>query len=142
MEPVRSLLRSVYDATRDVAAVILFGEIYGSVQSLRYGHEKGAVSYRAFDISVNGRMMDWDDVVVACEEHGVETVPLLYRGPFSVETLRELSGGDTTLGGGHMREGVVVHPAVERRDERGRRVMLKRLSDEYRLRAERISDSH
>jgi RNA ligase (TIGR02306 family) len=139
---VVALLRVTYDATPDVHAVVLFGEVYGWVQSLRYGHRKGHASFRAFDISVDGNFLDWDDVVEACGEAGVQMVPVLYRGPFDGATLIELSNGPTVVGGDHLREGVVCHPVVERRNEEGNRVMVKRISDQYRLKQDRISDSH
>lgn len=141
MESVQNLLRDIFDAT-GARAVIIFGEIYGWVQSLRYGHGKGRISFRAFDISVDGRMMDWDDVVAVCEKHGVEMVPVLYRGPFDPDVLRELSGGSTTVGGDHIREGVVCHPVVEKISKWGHRAIVKRISDQYRQKADRISDSH
>ena len=141
MESVRALLRDVYDS-KEARSVVLFGEVFGWVQSLKYGHSKGKVSFRAFDISVDGKMLDWDDVVMYCERHDVEMVPVLYRGPFDPDVLREMSGGNTTLTGDHIREGVVCHPIVERTSKWGHRTIVKRISDQYRLKSHRISDSH
>lgn len=111
--------------------VILFGEVYGKVQSLRYGIP-GRIAYRAFDLMVDGKYLDYDTFKTVCDYHGVETVPLVYRGPFSLEKIRELSSGKSLVpGADHIREGVVVKPATERTDPAIGRVILKYVSDEY-----------
>lgn len=111
--------------------VILFGEVYGKVQSLRYGIP-GRIAYRAFDLMVDGKYLDYDTFNTVCDHHGVETAPLVYRGPFSLEKIRELSSGKSLVpGADHIREGVVVKPAIERTDPAIGRVILKYVSDEY-----------
>jgi hypothetical protein len=60
----------------------------------------------------------------------VETVPILYKGPYSLDKIKELSKGKA-FSGTHIREGVVVKPVVERTDPRVGRVVLKYLSDDY-----------
>ena len=77
----------------------------------------------------------------ACAEFGVETVPVLYRGPYDLGTIKVLSEGPTTLGADHIREGVVVKPAAERTDPKVGRVCLKYIGDPY-LFAKNITDSH
>jgi RNA ligase (TIGR02306 family) len=130
LEPVRSLL----DELRQSHPVaILYGEIYGSrVQSLHYGRRDG-LGFAAFDILVSEHYLDYDDFVSLCERHGVATVPILERGPFSLERVAELSRGNTTLPGQHIREGVVVRPVKERFDPEVGRAILKYLSDDYLL---------
>ena len=120
--------------------VILFGEVYGSrVQNLDYGHKKD-VGFAAFDLMVDGKYLDYDDFAAACTAHGVPIVPLLYRGPFSISVTRQHASGNTTLNGGHIREGVVIRPAIERLDPKIGRVCLKYLGDQYLL-AKGITDS-
>ena len=58
-------------------------------------------------------------------------VPVLYSGPFSLAKLQELTDGATTLGGAHVREGVVVRPAAERASHEFGRVILKSVSAKY-----------
>jgi hypothetical protein len=58
---------------------------------------------------------------------------VLHRGPFDLATVKGLAEGKTTLGGGHIREGVVVRTAKERRDPVLGRVVLKFISDEFCL---------
>ncbi len=131
LEPVRSLLDELRQQGHPVA--ILYGEIYGSrVQSLHYGRREG-LGFAAFDLLVDDHFLDYDDFAALCARHGVATVPLLDRGAFSLERIAELSRGQTTLPGQHIREGVVVRPVTERFDPKIGRVVLKYLSDDYLL---------
>ena len=129
-EPVMRLLD---DLAERHEVVILSGEIYGSrVQKLHYGQRSG-LGFAAFDLSVDGRYLDDGEFRALAERHGVPTVPVLGRGPFSLAMVEELSRGKTVLPDQHIREGVVVKPAVERTDPRIGRVILKYLSDDYLL---------
>ena len=120
--------------------VILFGEVFGSkVQSLNYG-QIGTLGFRAFDLLVDGKYLDVDPFLTACAEFGVPTVPVLYRGPYSLATVKALSEGMTTLGADHIREGVVVKPVIERTDPKVGRVCLKYIGDPY-LFAKNVTDS-
>jgi RNA ligase (TIGR02306 family) len=121
--------------------IILFGEVYGSSvqRGVSYG-EKNSLGYRAFDAMVNGQYLDYDDFRSLCDDFDVETAPLLYRGPFSLEKIEELSHGDTTIGNDkHIREGVVVRPVSERHSDQVGRVIMKYVSDEY-LQSKNIGD--
>lgn len=110
---------------------ILFGEVYGSrIQDLHYGC-KGVFGFRAFDILADGKYLDADAFFDLCAEFGVDTVPVLYRGAYTLEKVRELSAGNTTLAEDHIREGVVVKPAVERMHPKLGRVALKFIGDQY-----------
>jgi RNA ligase (TIGR02306 family) len=127
---VMSLLNSLKDRRKQV---ILYGEVYGSrVQKLHYG-KKAGLGFAAFDLLVDGRYVDHDEFKGLCDQHGVETVPVLGRGPYSLELVRSLSRGRTTLPDTHIREGVVVKPTKERFDPVIGRVILKYLSDDYLL---------
>jgi RNA ligase (TIGR02306 family) len=127
---VRELLEVLANEHRQV---ILFGEVYGSkIQSLHYG-VKGELAFRAFDLMLDGKYLDADQFVPLCEQYGVPVVPILASIPFSVDRVRELSEGNTTLtvDATHIREGVVVRPTVERMDPKTGRVCLKYLNDAY-----------
>ena len=89
-----------------------------------------------FDIYVgnkeHGRFLDYDQMTRAIE--GVfEPVPLLHRGPFSRDLLEQYTAGPSTLGGNN-REGIVIHPAVERGHPLIDRVIVKSLSEKHLLR--------
>lgn len=113
--------------------VILMGETFGpGVQDLVYGEELGfrlfacAEGYRG-----EQRYHDFDRLVALADELGVETVPVLYRGPFNTSAMNQYTDGRTTLGAAHMREGIVMTPEAERTDPRIGRVCLKSVSADY-----------
>ncbi len=125
--------RLVEHLAKSHKVAILVGEVFGKgVESLDYGTKKTR-SFRAFDIYVDGNYHDYDVFAKLCDEFGVERVPVIYRGPFDLAKVKEISGGKTVIGGDHIREGVVVRPAVERRDPAIGRVVLKFISEEYDL---------
>jgi RNA ligase (TIGR02306 family) len=119
------------ELAKDHKAVILFGEIFGKVQSLRYNKDK-TLDYRVFDIILDGKYMDWEPYRLLCEKFGVQRCPTIGEIPYSLEAVAKLSGGKTLVNNaGHIREGVVVRPLIERRDPKIGRVILKYVSDEY-----------
>ena len=125
---VQTLLEELSKTHRQA---VLFGEVFGSsIQDLHYG-QKGSLGFRAFDLFLDGKYADAGDFFTLCAAHGVETAPLLYRGPYALETTRELSAGNTTLDGAHIREGVVVRPVNERTNPKVGRVILKYIGDQY-----------
>jgi hypothetical protein len=64
----------------------------------------------------------------------VPTVPVLYRGPFSLQKMKELADGNSTLtGADHIREGVVVKPVKERTHPKVGRLALKYIGIQYSL---------
>jgi RNA ligase (TIGR02306 family) len=114
--------------------VFILGEIFGmgSGQDLHYGLKE--VDFRVFDIYVGpptqGRYLDYDEVVTACTNI-LETVPLLYRGPYDKATILQHREGKTTFGGSNVLEGGVVKPTKERRDLELGRVILKFINPDY-----------
>jgi len=130
LEPVRTLIEQLQQTHRQV---ILFGEVYGSkIQSFHYGF-KGALGFRAFDLLIDGKYLDWQEFVTQCEGYGIETVPLVATIPFSLDAVKQYSEGKTLLmqQDAHIREGLVVRPLQERSDPRVGRVLLKYVSDSY-----------
>jgi hypothetical protein len=125
-----ALLCHLCDEQHDV---IMFGEVFGPrIQDMDYG--VGKPSFSLFDISVDGQYLDWTEVHQLCFMFGVQTVPVLYEGPFDKEILEAHTNGITTFKGvrGKFkgREGVVVKPIKERQDFYGR-VILKSVSADY-----------
>jgi len=121
--------------------VVLFGEILGSdVQSLDYGY-KGYEGYRAFDLMIDGRYVDYMAFATLCSLYDVDTVPFLDYCTFDFDEIRHLANGHTevtvdeaeTICTSHLREGVVVKPLIERWDPKVGRVVAKFVSDEFLL---------
>lgn len=106
---------------------VFFGEVYGQVQDLRYGHEgKNTASFRVFDVFDvrNGRYLDHYDAQKAAEYVGVDWVPKLYVGKLADVDINELAEGTSMLAD-NVREGFVVKPVKERYDDQLGRVILK-----------------
>ena len=111
----------------------VLGEVYGrGVQDLHYGQPNPA--FAMFDAYVGepgtGRYLNPDELVESLSDL-FPLVPVLYRGPFSLAKLQELTDGTTTLGGAHAREGVVLKPVAERVSNEFGRVILKSVSGKY-----------
>lgn len=115
---------------------IFYGEVFGSVQSLKYGANNGQIFLRLFDAWFidEKRWMDNALLLEILEED--QMVPVFYDGPYSKEKVLELTDGPSVIpGANHIREGVVIKPAYERIDPRHGRVALKNVSNEYLLRS-------
>ncbi|HSH95282.1 MAG TPA: RNA ligase family protein, partial [Roseimicrobium sp.] len=67
-----------------------------------------------------------------CSRFSVEMVPHVFKGPFDLAKIRELSDGPSLVAGANnIREGVVVKPLIERTDPKLGRVILKYVGDTY-----------
>lgn len=125
---VDNLLRDLFTQGHDQA--VLYGEVFGAgIQSYTYGQR--GIAFRAFDLMIDGLYVDQDEFVAWCGKHGVEMAPLLYRGPYSLAMIKQLSEGDSFVGGQQGREGVVVKPVHERQDVKLGRVIFKYIGDAY-----------
>lgn len=120
-------------------SVILFGEIYGgTVQDMDYG-VPAAEGYRVFDISLDGKYLDWTEVKSLCERFSIELVPVLYEGPFNKDLVKQFTYGPTTLAVADEikttfkdREGCVITPQVEQfYAPTGGRLIVKSVSADY-----------
>jgi RNA ligase (TIGR02306 family) len=110
--------------------LIVYSEIFGQVQTLKYGATGGQIFFAAFDILKGTQWLDFD------EAHTIGSplpwVPLVYRGPFDKERILEFAEGDSSWPGAHhYREGVVVKPVHERTDPKIGRVQLKVVGNRY-----------
>lgn len=112
--------------------VVLFGEVYGPVQSLRYGSSTHA-RFAAF-AALNAPTGEWIDVADLVADLSLPTAPFIYIGPWKPEDILTLAEEDSTVEGtpkGHMREGLVIVPVRERVDPNIGRVILKHISSRY-----------
>jgi len=124
-------------------SVILYGEVFGgSIQNLNYGIESGkGLGFRIFDIKLDGKYQDWNEFHSLCNKFNVQIAPIIYEGPYSMQKMKEICEGKTILiENGHIREGIVIKPKIERTDTKIGRVILKYISIEYSLN-DKISDS-
>lgn len=113
----------------------ILGEIYGKgVQDLQYG--KHDLHFAAFDFYMGdagkGYYFNAKETKRIASGALIDTVPVLYEGPFSKEILAQHTSGKTVIGNGaHIREGLIVRPKYERRSDVIGRVILKSVSDDY-----------
>ena len=129
-ENMKELLKKIGETD----PAILFGELYGDgvQKGFSYGYKKGLRSHRSFDISVRNKYLDYEDYERLCKEFGIEMVPILYRGPFSMdEVMKYATAKSTVPGAGNMMEGVVIRPVKERHHQKIGRVVLKYVFDQY-----------
>ena len=138
----RALVARIDEVQRDntdgvVVPNFILGETFGpGVQDLTYGK---AIGFRVFAAAYgyrgDQRYQHWSFVEGSLKARlNFETVPVLYRGPFSVAAMREHTDGKTAMGADHLREGIVMVPAVERTVPRIGRVCLKSVSADYLIR--------
>ncbi len=133
------------ECARSGEPLFILGETVGKkVQDLHYGQP--GRSFRVFDIYVGrprrGRFLDYDEMVAKAKALGLEPVPRLYRGPYSLAAAEAHRDGKTTFRGQHVREGIVIAPVREREcgDLPGNRVKLKFVSPKCLLRRRRVTD--
>ena len=119
------------------AVCFIFGEAFGQgVQDLGYGSTSTAPGFRVFGIVVGEVFLGHDELERELAVMGLARAPVLYRGPFGQDIMRSYTTGRESVSGlgAHIREGIVITPAVERIDSRVGRVAAKSVSDDYVLR--------
>ena len=112
---------------------ILFGEVFGNVQSLKYGREN-SVAFAGFAAMRGDAFFDQEALFASLAGFGVPSAPVLYCGPWHEERVLALAEQDSAVAGapaGHMREGIVIVPREERRNITIGRVAFKHISARY-----------
>ena len=111
---------------------IIYGEVFGQVQNLKYGAGTNDIFFAAFGILEKNTWLDYDKCQMSILGFGIKWAPLVHRGPFDETLLLNLAEGDSEWPGAkHMKEGVVIIPVHERIDKRLGRVALKMVSNRY-----------
>jgi len=116
---------------------VVYGEIYGQVQDLKYGHARGETSLAIFDILRQGRWLEVDAFCHSCVEFNLPTVPIIsLERHYDFHALLDLAEGSSHVpGANHVREGIVVRPLKLRWHPEVGRVILKIVSNGYLERA-------
>lgn len=121
-------IRAFCEANPDT---VLYGEVYGPVQSLRYGSPK-TVRFAAFDVLRNGEWLSLEERRELLNTAGVPHVPVLGQYKFDRQLLQSLASGPSLVDGAdHIREGIVVEPVAPRNDPKIGRVKLKIVAEDY-----------
>lgn len=124
---------------RDHPNIILYGEVYGKVQSLKYGLDND-VDFIAF-AALNTLFDEWinvDRLLASLDKYDIPHVPVLYSGPFDMDIINAVKERDSVVAAAHgvtdqMMEGVVISPMYERWAGRGsdQRCIAKVISNRY-----------
>jgi RNA ligase (TIGR02306 family) len=114
---------------------IVYGELFGKVQDLRYGAEGNQVWFRMFDIMTplgfmnHAQKMAALQVAVGSDSWEPCYVPVLYVGPLSKEVVMQYMDGPSMIPGAkHSKEGIVIKPLQEMWSPEIGRVILKAVS--------------
>jgi RNA ligase (TIGR02306 family) len=111
----------------------LFGEIYGWVQSLRYGAQPQEYYFAAFDILDGSRWWDVNEFLAVTHKYGVPVVPTVaINFPYDYNEIKDMADGQSLIAN-HIREGIVIKPMKNRYDYKVGRVFLKLVSNNYYL---------
>ncbi len=109
---------------------IIYSEIYGQVQDLKYGTRNNELRVGVFDIMHDKQYLDYDKA----KEIGKNLFwcPELYRGEIDENKFIELAEGNSSVpGADHLREGIVIKTIKEIYDEKIGRKILKLVSSKY-----------
>lgn len=132
LKVVRPMLDAVL-VEMNARVVIVYGEIFGRVQDLKYGRPND-LAYRAFDLYVDGKPLDWDTAEEWFSSFEVDHVPVVYCGPYSELAVKDFANQNTLLmppQSAHMSEGVIIRPQEETTHPELGRLILKYKSDAY-----------
>jgi tRNA-binding EMAP/Myf-like protein len=122
---------------KNFPGMVVYGEVYGKIQDLRYGTKGDEIKFAAFDVfdSEKNEWMNYIHFVNFCDILGIPRVPEVYVGVYNSDIVDLLASGKSIVpGANNIREGIVIKPVIERRDRNGR-VILKLVSQEYLLRS-------
>ncbi len=125
-----------YDLDRKLAnypGEVFYGEIYGQVQDLKYGSKPGELKLAIFDIynSNKGHWLDSDEFCLHLDWVVLPSVPVLYVGPYTDFLDAMCDGNSVASTVPQIREGIVIKPVVERRDNEIGRVITKLVGEQY-----------
>lgn len=116
-----------------------FAEFYGNLKSWQYDckivNGKVQREIRIFDIYdvKKKRFLEWHDVEAICKEIGLNTVPILYKGPWKTDrSLHSLAEGKSVLGD-CVREGFVMRSIPESYHSQLGRKIIKLKGRDYKL---------
>lgn len=123
---------------KDHPDLVLYGEVFGGSKKHGYGAQKGQKFFAAFAILNGQQWIDFDECQKMISGYNIPWAPVVYRGKFDAQLFLKLAEEDSiwpTSPVGHLREGIVVLPAKERRDANlqacGSRVILKIVSNRH-----------
>ena len=120
---IDSTTEELFEQTFGEKEVVLFGEGYGpKIQN--GGAYRDDVSFIMFDVAINGRYQEWDNVKSIAKMFNVDVVPEIMMGTIQEAIDFVKAHPKSTFGTAYM-EGVVGKPLVEIFDRNGNRAVVK-----------------
>jgi len=108
---------------------VLFGEWYGPgvMKGGRYGAEK---QFRAFDLMIDGFLLDHAVFTTICESAGIPMMPVVYDGPYDESALLALRTSPSVVAAENGQnnviwEGIVVRPPIMFKTKADRWILAK-----------------
>ena len=127
------------DKLKNFQGLAIWGELYGGIKHFKYDcsvvNNKINRKIRVFDIwnVFEKRFLNWDEVENICNQLDLETVPMLYKGPWKTDrSLHLLSEGKSTIGN-CLKEGWVMRSDPEKWHSKLGRKIIKLKSKEFKL---------
>ena len=109
----------------------IYGELYGLGLQKRMHYNAPNKDVKFYGVAEHSQFLDYDDEVDFLNSIGLTPVPLLYRGPFSLDLLKYAEG--EAFSGGHIREGFVMKPVRETITDQHGRLIVKVVNPQYQL---------
>jgi len=117
---------------RDNPGLVVYGEVFGNVNAIKYGFEDGHNRFAAFDIMKDGKWLSYEEAFSKLAGAGVPVAPIVaWPIGYDFELIKAKAEGATLVDGakpGTIREGIVVKPLQERYDPHVGRVCFKVVS--------------
>jgi RNA ligase (TIGR02306 family) len=112
-----------------------FGELVPTQRNgFNYGKRGGQPEILLYRVDVDAQRVPEREILEASPALAGLWVPVLYEGPYDLPALEALAGGMERVSGCglHIREGIVIEPAVPRDSEDGFPLFLKLLNPDYK----------
>lgn len=111
----------------------VYGEIvgWGIQKGYLYNCGQNQHKFYVYDVMKDGKWLSYDEAVKFCEDYSLVHVPLVFRGPYTMDKVNELLVQNVISK--EINEGVVVKPVQDRTSPFCGRVLLKYINPEYLL---------
>lgn len=108
--------------------MILYGEVFGQVQDLKYDTKPGELRFLVFDVLDSGQWLNWGALsLLVAPEH---RVPVLQVGRFDPELAAQFAEEQSSIAS-HCREGVVICTQEEKEVRGLGRAQVKIVGNRY-----------
>ncbi|HLX53987.1 MAG TPA: RNA ligase family protein [Aquella sp.] len=109
----------------------VYGEIIGWGIQKGYLYNCGLNQHKfyVYDVMHNGKWLNHAEMMAFCEMTGLETVPVLYQGPYHKDRIDEFITVNKISK--EPNEGIVIGPAIDRTSPTCGRIKLKYINPEY-----------